>query len=129
MSSRGTAVVLLVAAFLVGLAAGAGAMAVRTRARTGDATVAPAARTSEGYLDRLTRDLALTPVQRDSVRAVLERHRPQMDSLWQSVRPRFETLRTTIRSEIRTHLTPEQRARYEQLLERRRHDGPSPPPR
>ncbi|HET9275857.1 MAG TPA: hypothetical protein VFN96_07300 [Gemmatimonadales bacterium] len=71
-----------------------------------------------GYVERLTRDLELTPAQRDSVAGLLDRHRPVMDSLWSMVRPQFDTERENIRREIRALLTPEQLTKYNALVER-----------
>jgi len=42
-----------------------------------------------------------------------------MDSMWQEVRPRFDSVRTIIRGEIRSLLSPEQQGKYQQLIERR----------
>ena len=116
--STRTAVLLLIMAFLLGAAAGGTALALYGRpphmgpGRPGG---------SSGYLSRLERDLKLTPVQRDSVGAILERFEPRMDSIWQEVRPRFETLRGELRSDINAQLTPEQQRHYAELLER--HDA------
>lgn len=121
MTSRSRAAALLVAVFLVGLLTGAGATAFADRhdGRGGHR------KGSRGYLERLREDLDLTSVQQDSVRAVLERYEPSFDSLWRETRPRFETLRAGIRSEIRTHLTPEQRTEYDALVERHRRRPPA----
>lgn len=71
-----------------------------------------------GYLERLQRELDLTPGQRDSVRAVLERHRPGFDSVWAETRPRYETLRDGVRSDIRAQLDPDQQRRYDDMIAR-----------
>ncbi|HEY9382157.1 MAG TPA: periplasmic heavy metal sensor [Gemmatimonadales bacterium] len=68
-----------------------------------------------GYVDRLAADLSLSQAQRDSVRVVLERHQPAMDSLWQLIRPQFQSERQLIRNEISALLSPEQQAKYAQL--------------
>src|SRR2546425_8763329 len=39
----------------------------------------------------LKRELDLTPAQEDSVRAIFERHRPQMEALRRDTRPRFRS--------------------------------------
>ncbi len=69
-------------------------------------------RGSDWYLDLLNEELKLTPAQRDSLKVVLSRHRGQMDSLWSEVGARMDTMRTAIRADVRTLLTPEQLARY-----------------
>jgi Spy/CpxP family protein refolding chaperone len=88
-----------------------------------------AGRDPNGMIKHLTEELDLTQVQQDSIRTVLERWRPTMDSAWAEVRPRIETVRDSIRSDIATHLTPEQRAKYEAMLARHHEQAHSGPPR
>jgi Spy/CpxP family protein refolding chaperone len=66
----------------------------------------------------LARELGLSAAQQDSVQAILERHRPQMEALWRQIRPRFDSLRGTVDSEIAAQLTPAQRARFAELTKR-----------
>jgi Spy/CpxP family protein refolding chaperone len=85
---------------------------------------------ARGINSLLKRELDLTPAQEDSVRAIFERHRPQMEALWRAMRPRFDSLRAAVDSEIAAQLTPPQRPRFEEM--RRRMDdrlrrGPRPP--
>jgi Spy/CpxP family protein refolding chaperone len=79
----------------------------------------------------LARELGLSAAQQDSVQAVFERHRPQMEALWREMRPRFDSLRVTVESEIATQLTPAQRARFAELAKRfdGRHRGEPNPER
>jgi Spy/CpxP family protein refolding chaperone len=120
MRTRWRAASLLAAVFLVGLLTGAGVSAWAERAMHHGGR---GGRGPDGYLARLTTELDLTTTQQDSVRAILDRYEPAFDSLWQETRPRFETLRAGIRSEVRTHLTTEQRTEYDALVERRRRDA------
>ena len=69
----------------------------------------------------LSRELDLNPAQRDSVRAIFQRHRPETDALWSQVRARFDSIKTKMRAEIDAQLTPEQRAKHQQLIERAEH--------
>ena len=108
--STRTATLLLLAAFLLGAVAGGGALALYRRPPGLGHNGGPS-----GYLSRLAKDLDLTPVQRDSVGQILERYKPRMDSIWQDIRPKFETVRAERRSEINAHLTPDQQRRYAQL--------------
>lgn len=119
--SRWSALLLLVATFVVGVLVGAGGAALAQQRGLGTHGHASG---PDGYADWLAHELALSPPQRDSVRAVLHRYQPAMDSLWRETRPRFETLRSAVRSDIRSHLTPEQRRKYEEMLERRRKAEP-----
>jgi hypothetical protein len=75
-------------------------------------------RGGRGHLERLQHELDLTPDQRDSVRAILERHRPGFDSVWADTRPRYETLRDQVRSDIRAQLNPDQQQRYDDMIAR-----------
>ena len=69
----------------------------------------------------LSHELKLSDAQRDSVRAIFARHRPEMDSLWAAVRPRFDSIKAHMRAEIDAQLTPEQRVRHQQLIEEAEH--------
>lgn len=119
-SGKTRAVLLLVSALLLGIGLG---VAGSAWAREGHwmGSSGPD-RKPAGYLTRLSEELDLTPVQRDSVAAVLERYGPQMDSVWAEVRPRFETVRAAMRSEIERQLTPEQQRKYEEMRRKRRGD-------
>jgi Spy/CpxP family protein refolding chaperone len=116
--SKLAAVTLLATVFLAGGLAGWGGHAASERdeheggrrRRGPDAVVA--------YLGK---ELDLTSVQRDSVRAIIARHRPETDSLWARVRPRFDSIKARMRSEIDALLTPEQRAHHQQLIEKAEH--------
>ncbi len=112
--STRTATLLLIAAFLLGAVAGAAALSLAGRPFGG-----PGRRPGpSGYLARLERDLKLTPVQKDSVGAILNRYEPRMDSIWQEIRPRFETVQRELRSDISAQLTPEQQRTYADLMAR-----------
>lgn len=119
--SKVAAVGLLAAVFLAGGLAGWGGHEAaerdehsgpRGRRRGPDAMVA--------YLQR---ELKLSDAQRDSVRAIFARHRPETDSLWARVRPQFDSIKTRMRAEIDSVLTPEQRALHQQLIQRAEHHG------
>ena len=111
MASRGRAAVLLAAVFLSGVLVGAGVFAL---SRGGPGGPHP----RRDFVEHLSHDLDLTPAQRDSVAAILQRRRTSMDSLWREVGPRFETLRVTVRSEIRSQLTPDQQRKFAEMNKR-----------
>lgn len=75
-------------------------------------------RDANGMIRHLTEELDLTAAQQDSIKAVLKRWRPTMDSAWAEVRPRIETVRASIRSDIAAQLDAEQRAKYEEMMKR-----------
>lgn len=75
----------------------------------------------DAMVSYLSRELELSAAQRDSIRAIFKRHRPETDALWAQVRPRFDSIKTRVRAEIDVLLTPEQRARHQQLIEKAEH--------
>ena len=110
--SRAGAALLLVATFVLGGLVGGAATSMADR-KTHAAARADHPRPS--FVDRLQADLGLTPTQRDSIQAVLDRHQPAMDSLWEQIRPQFQSERQAIRKAINGLLSPEQQAKYLEL--------------
>lgn len=114
MTSTWKAGALLALAVLAGGAAGS-ALTSRSDACTASGTKkAP----GEGFVSLLTDELTLTPSQQDSVRAVLARHQPAMDGLWEEIRPRVDSVRTIIRGEIAPHLNADQQTKFAALTAR-----------
>ena len=113
ISSTRRAAALLLATFVLGAAAGAAVMAYATHPAS-----PPGKGRSAWYLDHLTRNLDLTPVQQDSVKAVLDRYTPAMDSLMSEIRPRLDTVRTAMRSEIARFLDPRQQKEYDEMRQK-----------
>jgi hypothetical protein len=83
--------------------------------------------TPAALADRLGRHLDLRPAQRDSVRAILERHRPEMDSLWGAFRPRIRAVEQTVQQEIAAQLDPGQQERFAKLRRKFERMRPEPP--
>jgi Spy/CpxP family protein refolding chaperone len=82
----------------------------------------------EGFL---AARLDLSPAQRESLRAVLERHRASAEAERRAYLERMRPQRDSMAAEIRALLTPEQREQFERLSRRwsRRGAGREPPPR
>src|SRR5664279_5698042 len=100
--STRSAVLLLIATFVLGAAAGvAGAALFGPNGQSGRRRPDP-----DRYQKRLAQELMLNPGQQDSVRAILKLHRASLDSAWADAGNRIETLRIVIRSEIAQQLTP-----------------------
>jgi Heavy-metal resistance len=78
----------------------------------------PSVRNARALVAYLTRQLVLSQAQQDSVRAVLEGHRAEADSIWRATRPRFDSLRQTIQAEIDEQLTTTQQLRFHALMNR-----------
>src|SRR6266540_689893 len=112
--SKLTALALLIAVFAAGGAAGWGA-------REGATCDNRSRRGPEAMVEHLTRELTLTATQRDSVRAIFERHHPEVEALWAGIRPRFDSIKVRVRAEVAAQLTPDQQARYQRLLEEAEH--------
>ena len=111
ISPKRKASLLLGATFLGGALVGGGLVAFAARPdgppRGG--------RRSEWYLGHLQKELDLSASQRDSVQAVLDRYGPRMDSLMQEIRPRLDTLRGGMRTEIERFLDQRQRNEFDQM--------------
>jgi hypothetical protein len=114
--SRLAAAGLLLAVFALGALAGGVGVSLAEH-RGGDVGTTP--RSRDGYIARLTTELELSGDQRDSIRAIMERNKPAMDSMWGEVRPRFDSLRTQVRGQIRGQLNSGQAAKYDEMIERR----------
>lgn len=133
MRPRLKGAVLLLVAFLLGVAVGGLGMALY-RARTGWwESPQGVARFQASLVRRLTRDLDLRPEQRQQVEAILREAGEQFARLREEIRPRYREIRTQTRERIRGLLDPDQRARFETLMERwdRQHQrwgAPTPPP-
>ncbi len=83
----------------------------------------------DGFIARLTDQLQLSVEQQDSIRTILDRNRPVMDSMWDEVRPRFDSARTALRNQIRAQLDQGQQQRYQEMLERRERESRERRPR
>ena len=115
--SKLAAVALLAAVFLAGGLAGWGGHEAAERDDRGT----KGRRGPDAMVAYLGRELELTPAQRDSVRAIFARHRPETEALWAQVRPRFDSIKARVRAEIDAHLTPAQRERHQRLIDKAEH--------
>ncbi len=109
---RAGALALLIVVFAAGVAVGWGGR------RWTHAGPAPRYREARAMVDFLTKELNLSSAQQDSVRAILRRHRPELDTLWHLVHPRMDSLRAVMHREIDAQLTTSQRTRYHALVAR-----------
>src|SRR5216117_1936128 len=114
--SKLAAVGLLAAVFLAGGLAGWGG-----REATQHDGYGPRGHGPDAIVAYLSRELDLSAAQRDSVRAIFARHRPETDSLWAQVRPRFDSIKARMRAEIDAQLTPAQRAKHQRLIDNAEH--------
>jgi Spy/CpxP family protein refolding chaperone len=105
----------LVAVFAAGAATGAGlAWAFRPPPRGGH---------GPGDVPPFVGELGLSPEQEAAVRAIAERHRPEIEAAVRETFPRVRAVQDRVDREIRALLTPAQAALFDELRNRR------PPPR
>jgi Spy/CpxP family protein refolding chaperone len=103
--SKNLAIAFLFGAVLVGGALGFSADRMLTRDRCGERT-----------LDMLDRRLGLNDAQRAQINAILdERHRHSM-MVYETIKPKMDSIRLHARDQLRQVLSDEQRASYEALL-------------
>ena len=66
-------------------------------------------------IERLSRDLDLTPEQRLKIDGVLASTRTRLESLQKDAQNRFDSERRSVRDEIRSVLTPVQQQKFDQI--------------
>lgn len=76
----------------------------------------------KAVIERFADELELTPDQRSRIDTILTHFRARMESLRRQVKPRYESLVDSARSEIEAVLEPDQVERYRELLRRRHGD-------
>ena len=118
--SKLAAVGLLAAVFVAGGLAGWGGREAAKRDDRGLRGRGPRGN-PDAIVAYLSKELDLSSAQRDSVRAIFARHRPETDALWAQVRPRFDSIKTRVRAEIDAQLTAAQRTKHQQLIDEAEH--------
>ncbi len=78
----------------------------------------PSPQVKHWMLERLDRDLELTPQQHARIDTVLTRRESDLHALMTEARPRFEAIATRTRAEIRAVLTPAQQEKFARITER-----------
>lgn len=117
--SKTWALLLLAATFLAGATVGSGLRALWARRAEAAAT---RARGPDRMLAALTAELRLTPTQHDSIGAVLQHQWTRLYAVWQTVQPRFDSIRADMDSQVVRQLSPDQAAKYRDHVTRyRRH--------
>ena len=117
--SKSYAFLLLLGAFLAGGALGF--TADRLMTRDGHE------RGGRPSLDRMAKELKLTPAQRAQFDSITSRRRAQMRALWQPLRPQMDSVQKLSRAvsdstheQLKRVLTPEQGAKLDAMRERGR---------
>ncbi|MDH3497109.1 MAG: periplasmic heavy metal sensor [Gemmatimonadota bacterium] len=107
---------LLTAAFLAGAGVGGAVSAAWGDRARGEPRRPEGPRPS--YAERLQQDLTLTPTQRDTVERIVIGYQGAMESIWTEVRPRMDSVRLAIRTEILAVLDSAQQERFRALIAR-----------
>lgn len=69
-------------------------------------------------LKKFTKELNLDAKQREAVKAILEKHHEEVVGLHRDMSAKFDEIRTSMRSEIKPLLTPEQQKKFEAMVAR-----------
>lgn len=107
--------------FALGVALGALAMDFYQRGVWGRGPAGPPPRgesARERHLQYLVRELKLTPEQTEQVRRILDETRQEFLQLRNEMHPRFEEIRRRSRQRLRAVLTPEQQAKFDEMMKR-----------
>jgi hypothetical protein len=112
VSSRTTAVVVVIVAFLAGALAGIVGDRVYIF-RHGPPR--PGKNVASRIVAHLDKELQLTPTQHAAVATIVEQHRQRMDAIVDGVRPQMEKEIDNANGEIERVLTPEQKTKFAQL--------------
>ena len=131
-STRTTAVVVVIVAFIAGLIVGiAGDRLYLFRSHRIFPSRHMAEFAAHRIVDRLDHELHFTPQQRAQVQQILDRHRARIDKLMSGVRPQLRQEIDASNAEIDKVLTPDQRVQFSKVR-MRMHSGrrgmPPPPP-
>ena len=78
------------------------------------------------FLRRMARDLDLTAEQRERIDKILKESQEQTRRIMEPVAPSLNAELQRTKEEFRKVLTPEQQARFDQLLKRPQHGGHRP---
>ncbi|MFM2082743.1 MAG: hypothetical protein RL380_1434 [Verrucomicrobiota bacterium] len=91
-------------------------------------------RMNREFLDRLDRELQLTPDQHKDVAHLMDEGQKHAKEIWDKVAPEMREVMKTTNEKIREVLTPEQKKRFEELMKLKQpkppkdKDGKLPPP-
>jgi len=74
---------------------------------------------SKEFLERLNRELKLSPEQRQQVEEILTTGQEHTKAIWEKVAPEMRAEMKETREQIRAVLSPEQNARFQELMKAR----------
>ena len=116
MMANRRAIAYLFLVFLLG--ASLGVLGTLWAGRTGWAAPSgpPSMRNKQGAAEWLTDELDLTAEQQQQLGPILDETATSYEAIRERVRPEYEQVRQQSREKIRAILTPEQKARFEELV-------------
>jgi hypothetical protein len=79
------------------------------------------------FLERMKKDLELTPDQTRRIENVLRESRERMKTWWEIIGPEMRTELKETQEKVRAELNPGQREKFEKLLKERRRPPGGPP--
>jgi Spy/CpxP family protein refolding chaperone len=126
MMSNRKAIVFLAAVFLLGAAAGVLGTMWATRTGLAATSRGPSKFSKPGAMEWLNTELKLSAEQQQQLGVILDETAAGYEAIRERVRPEYDQVRQQGRERIRAILTPEQKARFEELVrqideERERH--------
>jgi hypothetical protein len=71
------------------------------------------------FIDRLDKELKLTPAQREHIEKIMSHGQEQAKRTWQKIEPEMNGVLTEARDRIRCELTPAQQTQFEELLKQK----------
>ena len=77
------------------------------------------------FLDRLDKEIKLTPQQRERIEKIISEGQERTKELWDVIEPEMHDVLVETKDNIRNELTPEQQVRFAELLRRRLNQHPS----
>jgi len=69
------------------------------------------------FMRRMEKRIVLTPVQREQIEAILSEGQERTKKLWEQIGPKMKEEFQRTSNRIREELTPEQKIRFEELLQ------------
>jgi len=117
MMTNRKAIVFLVAVFVLGAAAGILGTMWATQTGLAATTRGPSKFSKQGALEWLNNELRLSAEQQQQLGPILDETAAGYEGIRERVRPEYDQVRQQGRDRIRAILTPEQKARFEELVQ------------
>ena len=116
MMSNRKALAFLLAVFVLGAAAGVLGTMWATKTGLAAGSAGPSKFTKPAAMEWLTNELKLSAEQQLQLGPILDETATNYEAIRERVRPEYDQVRQQSRDRIRAILTPEQKARFEELV-------------